>query len=151
MRLIAIQYIKIVVVLALVYYIVSSDGSHNIISHMVYMILCIGKALPSQPVMIEVTTSTNSVNISWMVPNIIFDQETYSVQYGIRHTMMLLDTRNVTGNSELSTVNEMFSITINGLTPFTRYYFTLTATNSFGSTSNAATDFTTNEAGMLLF
>ena len=111
----------------------------------------IGKASPSQPVMIEVTTSTTSVNISWMVPNIIFDQEAYSVQYGIRDTMMLLGTRNMTGNSELSTKNEMFSVTITGLTPFTRYYFILTATNSFGSTSNTATDFTTDEAGMLLF
>ena len=110
----------------------------------------IGKASPSQPVIIKVTTSTNSVNISWMVPNIICDQETYSVQYGIRDTMMLLGTRNVTGNTKLSTVNEIFSVIITGLTPFTRYYFILTAINSFGSTSIAATDFTTNEAGMLL-
>ena len=101
--------------------------------------------------MIEVATSTNSVNISWMVPNIIFDQETYSVQYGIYDTMMLLGTRNVTGNSELSTVNEVFSVTITGLTPFTRYYYILTATNSFDSTSSAATNFVTDEAGMLLF
>ena len=101
--------------------------------------------------MIEVTTSTNSVMISWMVPNIIFDQETYSLQYGIRDTMTLLGTRNVTGNSELSTVNEMFSVNITGLTPFTNYYFFLTATNSFDSTSSAATNFVTEEAGMPLF
>ena len=102
--------------------------------------------------MTEVETLTNSVTISWMIPNIIFDQETYSLQYGIRdNTMTLLGTRNVTGNSELSTVNEVFSVNIIGLTPFTNYYFILTATNSFDSTSSAATNFVTDEAGMPLF
>ena len=82
-----------------------------------------------------------------MVASIVFDQETYSVEYGIFETMMLLGTVNMTGSTELSTINEVFSVNITRLTPFTRYYYILTATNSFGSTSSAATLFTTMEAG----
>ena len=82
-----------------------------------------------------------------MVASIVFDQETYSVEYGIFETMMLLGTDNMTGSTELSAMNEVFSVNIIGLTPFTKYYYILTATNSFGSTISAATSFTTMEAG----
>ena len=117
---------------------------------MVVIILYTARAPPQQPAVTGVTITTNSVNISWTVARIVFDQETYSLQYGIFEMMMPLDTINKTGNTELSTMNEVFSVYITGLTPFTRYYFIVTATNSFNSSSSGITPFTTKEAGMLL-
>ena len=104
-------------------------------------------APPNQPVVTSVITSASTVNISWMVPSIAYDQETYSIHYGVSDTMMLLDTINVMGNAELSTTNDAFLSTITGLAPFTQYYYILSVTNSVGSRNNSVQIFTTDEAG----
>ena len=43
---------------------------------------------PFPPILREVTTTPYSVNISWVVPTIVFDQETYTVQYGTDMTVL---------------------------------------------------------------
>ena len=85
-----------------------------------------------------------------MVPSIAYDQEIYSIHYGVSDSMMLLDTINVMGNPELSTTDDVFLHTISGLTPFTQYYYVLSVTNSVGSRNSSVETFTTDEAGMHL-
>ena len=104
---------------------------------------------PYPPVLEEVITASYSVVIVWRIPSIVSDQENYIVQYGT--DMMLLSSSNVVlGNDDTNAINDLFSINITGLTPFTRYYYVITATNTIGSTNTSVMSFTTNEAGMCI-
>ncbi|XP_065904693.1 phosphatidylinositol phosphatase PTPRQ-like isoform X2 [Dysidea avara] len=100
---------------------------------------------PFPPILREVTTTPYSVNISWVVPTIVFDQETYTVQYGTDMAMLQSTSELVQGSSIRSVTNGNFSVNITGLIPFTRYYYVITATNSVGNTSTAMLNFTTDE------
>lgn len=113
-----------------------------------FNILYVAMGPPNIPVVTDVTTTPMSAIVTWRVPIITFDHENYLVDYGIDMTIPL-STGEVTGNADLNTVNDTFSVTITGLTPFTTYYYVVTATNSNGSTSTGPMTFTTDEAGML--
>lgn len=104
---------------------------------------------PYPPVVTNVMTTSSSVTITWMVPRIAYDQENYSLEYG-KMSMAALGSMNRTGNTNLNTIDDIFSVTINRLEPFTMYYFILRASNSNGSISSAQMTFETDEAGMLL-
>ena len=103
---------------------------------------------PFPPMLREVTTMPHSVNISWVVSIIVFDQENYTVQYGTDMTMLLSTSELVQGSSNRSTINGLFSVNITGLTPFTTYHYIIMATNSLGSTRTSVMNFTTDETGI---
>ena len=102
---------------------------------------------PFLPVLRQVTSTPCSVNILWLVPGIVFDQENYTVQFGTDMKMLSSTSDIVQGNDNVDVINDQFSINITGLTPFTRYYYTIVATNSVGSTNNSVMNFMTNETG----
>ena len=93
-------------------------------------------------------TTPFSVLISWIVPSIVNGTETYTVQYGA--DMTLPNSRMVNGSTNLSAINEMFTVNITGLIPFTTYYYTITANNSVGNVTTSVMNFTTNETGTLI-
>ena len=103
---------------------------------------------PFPPVFRDVITTPYSVNISWVVPSIVFDQENYTVQYGTDMTMLSNTSDIVPGSSDRNVTNGDFSINITTLTPFTRYYYTIVATNTVGSTRTRIMNFTTDETGV---
>ena len=98
---------------------------------------------PLVPVVTAVITTPYSANIIWMV-TIVDDDETYTVYYGTDN-VALLNTIEGMGNASVS--NE-FSATINGLMPFTTYYYTISAVNSEETTNTSVMTFMTNETGM---
>ena len=102
---------------------------------------------PLMPIVRDLITTPYSVNISWLVANITFDTETYSVLYGSDMTMLLSTSEVVEGNSDTSVINEVFSINITGLIPFTAYYYIVRAVNTVGSTNTSVMNFTTDETG----
>ena len=104
---------------------------------------------PFIPNITEIITTPYSVNISWIVTNIVYDAETYTVHYGTDMTLLPNSTV-VMGNTNLSTVNELFTVNISGLTPFTTYYYIISANNSQGATNTSVRNFTTAEAGTLI-
>ena len=53
----------------------------------------------------------------------------------------------IMGNTNLNTLNELFSVYIDGLTPFTTYYYIISARNTEGSTDTTGMVFMTNETG----
>ena len=104
------------------------------------------KIPPVEPVITIVTTTPYSVEISWVVQFISFDNETYSVQYG--SDMSLQDSSEVVmGSTDGLVTNQVFSVNITGLTPFTTYYYIVWANNSVGNTKISVMTFTTNETG----
>ena len=102
---------------------------------------------PNEPVLVAVSTKPYSAEISWTITLIIWDRETYWVQYG---TDMLLqyDSDVIPGNDNTYVTNERYSINITELTPFTTYYFIIWANNSVGNTSTDMMNFTTDQTGM---
>ena len=79
---------------------------------------------------------------------ISFDTETYSVQYG--SDMSLQDSSEVVmGSTDGLVTNQVLSVNITGLTPFTTYYYIVWANNSVGNTKTSVMSFTTNETGMV--
>ncbi|XP_065895629.1 delta-like protein B [Dysidea avara] len=103
-----------------------------------------GMAEPTQPMLNDIITTPYSVNISWLVRNVVFDQENYTIQYGTDET--LLDTSQVVeGNSDTLTTDEFFYINVTGLAPYTTYYYRIVAVNSVGSSQTTVMNFTTDE------
>ena len=102
---------------------------------------------PFPPLLRDVNTTPYSVNISWVVPSIVFNQENYTVQYGTDMTILLNTSEFVQGSSNRNVTNGNFSINITGLTPFTAYYYTIVATNTVGSTRTRIMNFITDETG----
>ena len=101
---------------------------------------------PVTPAITTVKTTPYSVDITWVVEFISFDNETYSVQYG--SDMTLQDSSEmVMGSTDGLVTNQVFSVNITGLTPFTTYYYIVWANNSVGNTKTSIMSFTTNETG----
>ena len=90
-------------------------------------------------------TTPFSVLISWIVPSIVNGTETYAVQYGA--DMTLPNSRMVNGSMDLTAINQIFTVNITNLIPFTTYYYTITAMNSEGNTPTSVMNFTTDETG----
>ena len=65
--------------------------------------------------------------------------------------MTLANKTMIMGNTNLFTFNEVFTVNISTLMPFTRYYYIISATNSIGTTNTSVMNFTTDETGMVIF
>ena len=104
---------------------------------------------PFIPNITNLITAPYSVNISWTVTIIAYDAETYTVHYGT-DSMILADNIVIIGNTDLSAINEVFTINISALTPFTKYYYIVSASNSVGTTNTSVMIFMTNETGKVM-
>ena len=106
-----------------------------------------GMLPPHMPIVRDTITTPYSVNISWIVTNITFDPETYTVLDGSNMTMLLNASEVIEGNNDTSANNEVFSSNITGLIPFTTYYYIIRTINTVGSTNTSVMNFTTEETG----
>ena len=106
-------------------------------------------APPLVPDVTNVITTPRSANISWIVQIIVNDTETYTVLYGT-DAMTLSNSRVIMGNTDLSIINEMFTVNISGLLPFTTYYYIISANNSVGTTNTSVMNFITDETGTMI-
>ena len=102
---------------------------------------------PLVPVVTNVITTPSSANISWIVQIIVNDMESYTVLYGTNMSSLTNSSEVIFGSNDSSTINEMFTVNIDGLMPFTTYYFIVSANNSVNTTSTAVMNFTTDETG----
>ena len=64
--------------------------------------------------------------------------------------MTLVDNTMIMGNTDLSTISEVFTVNISALTPFTKYYYIVSASNSVGTTNTSVMTFMTNETGTVM-
>ena len=81
-----------------------------------------------------------------MVTSITHDAETYTVYYGTDSMTLVNSTERLGPTNRPDTYN----VNINGLVPFTTYYYIVSANNSLGFTNTSVKTFRTNETGMVM-
>ena len=64
--------------------------------------------------------------------------------------MTLANNTVIIGNTDLFTFDEVFTVYISTLAPFTRYFYIISAANSIGTTNTSIISFTTDETGKLI-
>ena len=89
------------------------------------------------------TQSSTEALISWLVPEIAYTAEDYTVMYGTNRSFLNYSSATVTGNRDISSVNQMYSITLDELLPNTSYYYQLIAENTIGTNSSEVRAFMT--------
>lgn len=74
---------------------------------------------------------------------ITYTPETYYIEYGISPTMLDQRSVNRASGSDLTVMNQMYSVDLTGLSSNTTYYYRAVASNSFASTSSSLGSFVT--------
>jgi len=109
-----------------------------------HAIFYIGPSIPSVPIDIFHTTqSSTEAVISWLAPAISYTAEDYTVLYGRNQSFLNYSSETVTGNRDISSVNQMYSIPLNELLSNTTYYYQVLATNTIGTNSSEVRAFET--------
>ena len=90
------------------------------------------------------TTETTTANISFIISNIAYTPENYTIRY----TGETFQTAQATSmprmsSDNISTVNESYMFTLGGLEEADTYTYTVDSTNCNGTTSTAVMNFTT--------
>ena len=85
--------------------------------------------------------------ISWVVTSIAYTLESYSVIYGVSRDDLDMSSNSTDGGNNYTAINQTYSLTITGLEPFTQYYYSVIAHNSFTTTESSILTFRTTEAG----
>ena len=101
---------------------------------------------PNDFLISEVITAPYSATISWVTPYIVMDKETYTVQYSTDNSLQNSREVVIEANNGF-TIDQIFSVNITRLIPFTTYYYIIQANNSAGNTITDVMTFTTNQTG----
>ena len=80
--------------------------------------------------------------------SVAYTLETYSVIYGVSIGGLDMRSNFTDGSSNYSAINQAYSVTITDLKPFTQYYYSVVAHNSFTTTESNILTFKTTEAGI---
>lgn len=110
-----------------------------------------GSSAPLQPIDIVHTTLSSEVAVvQWLVPEVVYTPETYTVTYGTDRTMLNYTSEVISGSSDITAVNQVYSTTLRNLQSNTRYYYRVVATNSIGTNSSVIRDLMTPQPGIAL-
>jgi len=112
------------------------------------MSLCIGPTSPNAPSIQRSIPYSTEALVSWRVGKIAYTQENYHVEFGVSNDALTMRSEAVNGSSNLTSINQLYSVTLTGLDPFTQYYYTVVATNSFITAQTTVQAFQTTEAGV---
>ena len=105
---------------------------------------------PRTPIDVTITDITaTSANISWTIPEILYDEEMYYVQYGLQNTTLDQTSSIISSGPVMDITNAMYTVTLQNLHPYYTYYFVVTAMNSIAPKSTEVFWFTTLEAGKI--
>ena len=104
----------------------------------------IAQSLPVPATNVMADPGTTAAAISFIIPNIAYTPETYSVKY----TGAILQTTQATSiirmsSSNISAINEEFMIMLTGLEEDNTYTYTVDSTNCLGTTSTVEVSFKT--------
>ena len=116
--------------------------------------LCIGPALPALIEDFSVYgTSFELAIIRWRVPRITYVPELYRIIYGevTESPAILLASEIVAGTTNLTSIDDEYSVVVRNLGPNTRYRYSISASNVLGSRPTVFFNFLTAPNGMCNF
>ena len=102
--------------------------------------------------MIDITTTPTIATITWIISEVTYTPENYTVIYGttddtLNNTSDIIMTRNINNLQFITATNEIYSVTINGLMINQMYYFRICAVNTINESKTDINTFITSEAG----
>lgn len=115
------------------------------------MLCCVfvsGPAFPAAPQNVTVVGVSHELAIiQWTVPAIAYTPETYLISYRVSGNGEFMTAGTVEGNTDLSTVDEVFSFILDDLQAGTEYDLRVEAVNTIGSSAMLVT-LQTREGGI---
>lgn len=101
---------------------------------MILILQIIGASTPFNPIDLVYTTSSSElVEVQWLILAIAYTPENYTVMYGIDPALLNSSSDVVVGIKEK---NQLYSATLTDLEPNTTYYYQVIARNSIGTNSS---------------
>ena len=108
-----------------------------------------GSSAPMQPIdIVHTTLSSELAVIQWLVPEVVYSPETYTVTYGSDRTRLNYTSEVVFGSTDITAMNQVYSVTLRNLQSNTRYYYRVVAANSIGMNSSVISDLVTPLPGI---
>ena len=103
-----------------------------------------GPIAPVQPtgLAFDDITSTTAM-LEWTVPYISYTPEHYQVMYGFTEADLDQASQSIDGNTDLDSLNQVYTIQLTGLLQDTVYYWRVQSTNSFAATESTVVSFLT--------
>ena len=103
---------------------------------------------PRTPTDVSVSNVTaTSATILWTIPEILYSEEEYYVEYGLQNTSFDQTSSSLFSGADLTVTDVMYNITLLDLHPAYTYYFVVTSLNTVSPKSTDVFMFTTLEAG----
>ena len=103
-----------------------------------------GPVAPIEAVGIAYTsTAYTTATLQWNVPYITYTAETYTVIFGTDSSDLDQSSPSITGNSDITTEDQIFSFQLTGLIHDTTYFYQIVATNSYASNASMMSSFVT--------
>lgn len=84
------------------------------------------------------------------MPQVAYTPENYTVIYGTNRSILNDTSARVLGTPDITAINQIYSVTLRGLQPNTRYYYQVVATNSIGMNLSVIAELVTPLPGILL-
>ena len=86
--------------------------------------------------LVHTTLSFELAQIQWLIPEIVYTPENYTVVYGKEQTLLNYSSNVIVGTDNITSRNQIYSTTLSVLEPNTTYYYQVIATNSVGRNSS---------------
>ena len=97
----------------------------------------LGPSSPLNPIdLVYTTVSSESAQVQWLIPDVAYTPENYTVVYGEFPSQLTSSSDVVLGSDDVRDVNQMYSATLLDLEPNTTYYYQVVASNSIGTNSS---------------
>ena len=119
-----------------------------LIHFFVYIFIIIAARRPYAATNITTSVSTRSANITFTIPAIAYTPEKYHVQFiGFEFQNVLAYSELVTGTSDITATNLVYTIMLSDLEEDNTYNFTIVSSNCQGNSSTGFASFTTLPTG----
>lgn len=86
--------------------------------------------------LVHTTLSFELAQIQWLIPEIVYTPENYTVVYGKEQTSLNYSSNVIIGTDNITSRNQIYSTTLSGLEQNTTYYYQVIAINSVGMNSS---------------
>ena len=96
----------------------------------------VGPRSPLSPVDVQIKTKhAQEVTISWLVPMVTYTQERYTLFFSTDKNAFLRPFSSINGSTDLTLVDQVYSIRLTGLQGNTAYYYRIQVENTAQNTN----------------